>query len=185
MAGGTLSQDIVAICLVLAEGDANVDLEQVMLEADRFQEANNRHFGLTRQDLRGLFASLFAWDLGSEHPLAIRLGRSWLEHKFKGVQLREIIPLILPFQEAYFNDEGEYWVHLDIATREEYRSHGYKGWYGYNWEEYCQKVQMKQVTKELFSKRESRQPEPVVQFMKIRDIDDRLLYHCSRPGESR
>ena len=184
MATAALSQDIVGICLVLAKGDTNMDFEQVMLEAEEFQKRNNRHFGIGREDLRGVFASLFIWNLEREHPLSIRLGCSWQERTFKGVQLREIIPLILPFQDAYFNDEGEYWNHVDIATCEEYWRYGCEGWYRYNWEGYCQKVQMKQAMQDLFSNRESQQQESVVLFMKLHEIDDRLLSHCSRPGES-
>ena len=113
MAAWTLSQDIVGICLVLAGGEADMDLEEVMLEADRFQVANDLHFGISRTDLRGLFQSLFLWNLGANHPLAVRLGDRWKEGAFGGLRLREIVPVLLEFHDAAFNDEGQHWCHPD------------------------------------------------------------------------
>jgi hypothetical protein len=188
MANMTLSQDIVGICLVLAKGDANMGLEEVMLEADRFQEANNRHFGIGRRDLRGLFQSLFLWELGADHPLAIRLGKRWKEGAFDGIRLYEIVPIVLEYHDGGFNDEDEMWCGLEngapTRTRERYEKGFLEDWLGYSWEQYCEKVRIKQAMRQLFHGQEYPDRSSMVQFMKAHGIDDRLLHHCSRPGWS-
>ena len=188
MANMTLSQDIVGICLVLAKGDANMDLEQVMFEADRFQETNNRHFGIGRADLRGLFRSLFLWELEADHPLTIRLGDRWKEGAFAGIRLYEIIPVLLEYHDAGFNDEDEMWCGLDHGTggynREDYDKYSVEHWIRYDWDRYCAKMKTKQAMRQLFRGQECPGQEFVVHFMKEHGIDERLLYHCSRRGSS-
>ena len=190
MANMTLSQDIVGICLILAGGDADMDLETVLLAAERFQEDNNRHFGIGRRDLRGLFRSLHYWGIigiDSGHALEWRLGRRLTDAGFGGLRLRDVIPYVLQSHEAYFNDEGEYWIGFDNGadahTREEYEKRNID-WTGYGWDEYCRKVKTRQAMRQIFRGEERPSRDTVVQFMTEHGVDDRLLHHCSRRGWS-
>ena len=63
MAASILSQDLVGVCLILCKGNTRMDLEKMIQKAEEFQDNNNRHFGISRSDLRGLFLMLL-WDLG-------------------------------------------------------------------------------------------------------------------------
>jgi hypothetical protein len=188
MAGCALSQDIAGICLVLAGGDADMDLEEVMLEADRFMVENNRHFGISRTDLRGLFQSLFLWNLEDSHPLAVRLGDRWKEGAFDGIRLWEIVPVILAYHDAAFNDEGEHWCGLDdgadACSREWYEKNDMASWYGYDWGQYCGRVKIKEAMRELFHPRRCPGREAVEELMRAHGLDEKLLYHCSRRGRS-
>ena len=188
MAAWTLSQDIVGICLVLAGGDAGMDLEEVMLEADRFMVENNRHFGISRTGLRGLFQSLFLWDLPEDHPLTVRLSGRWKEGAFNGIRLWEIAPIVLEYHDAAFSDKGEGWCGLedgaDALTRERYDELGMESWYGHDWARYCAKTKTREAMRQLFRGQECPAAESTTQLMKAHGIDDRLLYHCSRRGRT-
>jgi hypothetical protein len=192
MAAYTMCQDIVGICLVLAKGDTRIDFEQVMLEADEFQKRNSRAFGIEPTCLRGVFFTGLRRVLGGNHPLAQRLEDTWRERTltFKGIQPCEIIPVVLPFFDAHFCDEGDYWTRpeelpgrSDVATREEYESSHGEWWYGYKWEEYHGKLQMKREMSQLFVEASPPQPEAVRQFMRRHGLDDSLLHRCSTSWE--
>lgn len=174
MAAWTLSQDIAGICLVLAGGDANMDLEEVMLEADRFMVENNRHFGISRTDLRGLFQSLFLWNLDDNHPLALRLGDRWKEGAFDGIRLWEIVPILLEYHDAVSNDEGAHWCSLDDGADACSRE----------WGQYCGKAKMKEAMRELFRGQKCPGREAVAELMRAHGLDEKLLYGCSRRGRS-
>lgn len=188
MAARALSQDIVGICLVLAGGDAGMDLEEVMLEADRFMVENNRHFGISRTDLRGLFQSLFLWDLPDDHPLAIRLAGRWKEGAFDGIGLWEIAPIVLEYHDAAFNDEGQSWCDLDDGTdacsRQRYEELGMESWYGYGWARYSDKMKTREALRQLFRERKCPGAETTSQLMRAHRLDDQLLHHCSRRGRA-
>ncbi len=188
MAARTLSQDIVGICLVLSGGDAGMDLEEVMLAADRFMMENNRHFGISRTGLRGLVQALFLWDLPDDHPLAIRLAGRWKEGAFEGIRLWEIATLLLEYHDAAFSDGGESWCGLDdgadACTREQYEGLGLELWYGYSWAQYLARVRMKEAMRGLFLTPDCSGQEAVRQLMKEHGLDEKLLYHCSRRGRA-
>jgi len=187
MAAYAMCQDIVGICLVLAKGDTSMDFEEVMMAAEAFQKSNNRTFGQEPTCLRELFFAGLSW---FSHPLGQRLEDSFRQgtNKFKGIHLGEIIPVVLPFIDAHFCDEGDYWTRLEqllgrsgIATREEYESSDVERWFGCKWEEYCGKVQMQREMKQLFFEATPPQPETVRPFMRRHGLDDTLLHRCSRP----
>lgn len=188
MAARTLSQDIVGICLVLAGGDAGKDMEEVMLEADRFMVENNRHFGVSRTGLRGLLQSLFLWSLESTHPLALRLGDRWKEGAFDGVRLWEMAPILLQYHDASFSNQGEDWCGLDDGadawSREQYEKQDMESWYGYRWEEYRARTAAKEAMRGLFRARGCPGPEAVRQLMTAQGLDEELLYRCSRRGRA-
>ncbi len=188
MAARTLSQDIVGICLVLAAGDAGMDLEEVMLEADRFMVESNRHFGISRTGLRGVLQSLFLWDLEEDHPLAIRLGNRWQEGAFDGIRLWEMAPVLLQYHDACFSDEGERWCCLEddaeACSRETYLENDMASWYGYDWPQYCGRARAGEALSRLFGGQGCPPREAVRQVMREHGLDQGLLHHCSRKGRS-
>jgi hypothetical protein len=172
----------------MAKGDINMDFEQVILEAEEFQKSNNRHFGIEPTCLRGLFFTGLMRELGSNHPLEQRLEDSWRQGTctFKGIELCEIIPVVLPFFDAHFCDEGDYWttpkqlgLRSDHAAKDEYENGHCESWYGYKWEEYQGRLQVKRDMERLFLASGPPQPETVRVLMKKHGLGEILLYRCS------
>jgi len=95
MAATIMSQDILAICLLLSDGNLDLNLKEVILRAEEYQETQGRHFGISRSDFRGLFQL-----------------QNW-EYEMDAIKMRDIINDILEYHDAYFNDEGEYWYKGD------------------------------------------------------------------------
>ena len=81
MAAAILSQDILAICLLLAEGNIDLSMEEVIHRAENFQEDQDRHFGITRSDFRGLFNYWFMFDLAIIH----------FDDGIDGIKLKDIV----------------------------------------------------------------------------------------------
>ena len=96
MAASILSQDILAICLFLADGNIDLSIEEVIHRVEKYQEEQDRHFGISRSDFRNLFHMLISWELRIK--------------EFDDIKLSDIITDILMYQYAHFNDEGENWI---------------------------------------------------------------------------
>lgn len=188
MSTSILCQDIIGILLVLIKGDINLDFEEVMLAAEAFQKRNNRTFGQEPTCLRGLFFVGLSWKIADTHPVMQRLNSTPNRNActLRGIQLCEVITLILPFFDAHFCDEGDYWTGqealgggLDINTREGWESSHGEWWYGYNWEEYHRELQMKQDMEQLFLSAVPPPAERVRLLMRRHGLDEKLLYRCS------
>jgi hypothetical protein len=169
MAASILSQDLVGICLILCKGDTLMDLEEMIQKAEEFQNNNNRHFGISRSDFRGLFWMLLNWELG-------------IKKEFNQVRLSDVISNILDYHDVYFNDEGEHWTRRDNEISVYEIFHRY--WYGYDKNEYCEKVTIKKRMKEFFKNQRNPDPKVVIQVLDRLKFDDNILYQCSRTGES-
>jgi len=169
MAASILSQDLVGICLILCKGNTSINLEKMIRKAEEFQNNNNRHFGISRSDFRGLFWMLLHWELG-------------IKKEFRQLNLSEIILNILEYHDAHFNDEGEHWTGRDNEISDYGIFHRY--WYGYDKNEYCEKVTAKKIMKEFFKNQRNPGPIIVMQFLDRLKFDDNILYQCSRAGES-
>jgi hypothetical protein len=169
MAAAILSQDLVGICLILCKGNININLEEMILIVEEFQEKNNRHFGISRSDFRCLFWMLLNWELE-------------IKKEFNQVRLSDVISNILDYYDVYFNDEGEHWTGRDKEFSDYEICHRY--WYGYDKNEYCKKVTAKKIMKEFFKNQRNPDPTIVMQFLDRLEFDDNILYQCSRPGES-
>lgn len=169
MAASILSQDLVGICLILCKGNTNIDLEKMIRLAEEFQDNNIRHFGISRSDFRCLFWKLLHWELG-------------IKKEFNQVSLSDVISNILYYHDVYFNDEGEHWTTRDneISDYEEC----YHYWYGYDKNEYCDKVTSKKLLIKFFKNQRNPDPTMVMQFLDRLKFDDNILYQCSRIGES-
>ncbi|HUU76018.1 MAG TPA: hypothetical protein VMW63_08010 [Methanoregulaceae archaeon] len=110
MASAILSEDIVAACLILAKGDMNVTMGEVIRRFETLQETTGSHFGESETDFRSAFIQLGSFVGGkrrwkrpeydtSGDPLDI----------FRGFSLREFIIPVLKWQYFYCNDESEWW----------------------------------------------------------------------------
>jgi hypothetical protein len=172
MAADILSQDFLAICLLLAEGDTTHTLDRIASAAEKFQEEKDRHFGVFRSDFRVMLLLLIL----DEQSLALDPDT---------VTLGEIIPPMLRHHDVYSNDSDTCWAHEGGEVAEDdYEFLAIERWYGLSREEYRQKQALKQAMKELFAGEPRPGPEQVRQFLASHDLDERLLHHCSRPGAS-
>lgn len=108
------SEDFTAICLILAEGEINATLLDIIKQAESYQESADRHFGISRRDFRNsIHKLLFVKGLGStygdECVLAAQPFHRW------------IIP-ILQYTDLYCCDSGEDWLPFsDFPTPERLR----------------------------------------------------------------
>lgn len=169
MPAAMLTQDILAICLLHADGNIDLSLENILFHAETYQERQNRHFGISRSDFRGLFHMLMFCELGMK-----KFGED-----IENITLRDMLPEILKYHSAYFNDEGEHWIKDDDWWHEEER-------FGYHAEKYQEKVKLKEDMKTFFQqgKLPALNPPAIKSFMEELQLSEALLYHCSRPGES-
>jgi hypothetical protein len=178
MAAGILSQDILGICLLMVEGDTNASLGNVITAVESFQQERNRHFGISIDDFRMLFWGLMFFEIGIKDDFP---DNSWLQ-KFK---LHEIIPEILEFHDAAFNDEGESWTPYEAGPAcDECEPWNTGCWFGYSEEEYRSKSAQKLAMQEFFANKERHDSAEVMNFLALHGLDKNLLDHCSRQGES-
>ncbi len=96
MAKVMLSQDVLAICLIIADGDIEIGLEQIIQGVEKFQDRENCHFGI---DFRCAFHML----------LSLELGVKSFSDNFDQFKLADIMADMLSFDDVYCNDEGENW----------------------------------------------------------------------------
>ena len=173
----TLSQDILAVCLVLADGDIDLTLAEVVRRAEGYQERADRHFGISTSDFRGLMCQLLP--PGSCWACVARM-----EGVGEEVRLREVIGDILGYHDGWCNDEGEGWIPaepmnfrgesqaMDMCDMEQ--------------DMYQEHLRLKEELQRFFG------PEGIAgvsaasvrQFMRRMHITDDFLRQFSRPGES-
>lgn len=177
MAAAILSQDILAICLIVAKGNIHLSLEEIIRRVENFQEVHNRHFGISRSDFRGLFNMLLSWEL--------RI-KSFFD-EIDDIKLIDIIPDIIKYHDAYFNDEGEHWAKDDNYFLDEKINYSFiEHWFGYDHNKYLEKLEINQKCKMFFDYHKiATVPSDVVkEFMEEMKITDDILYSCSRHGDS-
>lgn len=106
MAYAIRSEDLMAICIVLAEGDIDVDLSSVIARVESLQRDCGDHFGVWETDFR----MSFFW-LGYRNELyelnAIKPDGEVADF---AQPLSAWLDRLLGWREVYFNDEGEHWV---------------------------------------------------------------------------
>ena len=175
MAASLLTQDLLTICLLLANGDIYLSVEEISLLTENYQTQSNRHFGISRNDFRSLFMKLIIFEMkipGVMENLGV-------------VKLADIIPEILKYHYVHFNDEGEHWFKAELFGREsDPRQIEY--WFGYNEKEYNTKKILMQSLKEFFKdvRYNTIHPEAVRRFMDQMNLGSSVLSACSRPGSS-
>lgn len=168
MATSILTEDFVGICLILAEGNLGASLEEVILAAERFQQERNRHFGTWQDDFRLLLHTV--------------IDQSWTrDGNFRNIRFLEVIPRILSFREAYFNDEGAHLFGKDCDIYPDSYENETAYWTGYGREQLQRKLEMKAEMKEYF-RGEFLEAKAVREWMRVHGIRKGLLYRCSSPG---
>jgi hypothetical protein len=173
MAAVTLTQDILALCLLFADGKISLSMEEIVRRAERYQEKHDRHFGISRSDLRVLFIMLLSpWYLGI---------RGFSE-ELDDIKLSDIIFGILKYHDAHFNDEGSHWITYEDARPQANSSLLY--WLGYDENQYQEKLDLKEKMTGFFQEisPESIDAESVRDFMSENNITEDILFHVSRPG---
>lgn len=171
MAASILTQDVLAICLFLSDGNIELPLEEVISRAEDFQEVEDRHFGTLRSDYRNLFHMLFGWELRIMS----------LSDEFGDIKLRDTITFILKYHSVFFNEEGEYW-----DTDNDKWNKNIEYWFSYDEKKYQEKLIVKQEMGRFFEHQKiaTLHPKLVKKFMEELKITDTVLYSCSRSGES-
>ena len=154
MAAAILTEDFLAICLILANGDLGTRLEEVICRAETYQESSDRHFGITRRDFRCAFIRL-CFRIYPETGVG-----NYEEMLTINPLLRHWINPILNFEDVYFNDEGEHWWVPEGAVPSE--------------------VNLKM--RNFFSDTNNHDSQTVMRFLVGLGKDSSLLVNCSRPG---
>ena len=174
MAASILCQDIVAICLCLAEGNLDLAMEVIIRRAESYQAKHYRHFGISTRDFRNLLRNLFL----------LEMKVTGADEETFNIRLVHTINYILKYQYAHFNDEGELWIRSDELQKEESYPPLIKYWYGYDPDEYLEKVRMKQKMIRFFESLPTvtHHLESIQQFMEELNIKNNILYFCSRSG---
>jgi len=166
----TLSHDLLAACLILVDGDINASIEELLCRADDYQKENDRHFGISRTDLRGLFLIWTSFDL------AIRECSETIDD----IKLRDIINLMLEYHYAAFNDEGE-----SMAKDDEKYDSFISYWFHLDEDQYREKMLIKNKMREFFRDVESKKisQKDVMGFLNGMRITKEILIECTRPGK--
>ena len=103
------AEDMVGICLVLAEGNMMFSMEKVVLNAEAFQEEKKIHFGVGPTDFRNCLLTLgIETGLHDLDEVVHEVGSNGLTNTFQ-LPVLYWLPMILSFHVVDFNDEGEYW----------------------------------------------------------------------------
>jgi hypothetical protein len=176
MTAAILSQDLLAMFLLAAEGDLEASLEDVLTVLEEFQESNDRHFGIARNDLRNLLFLEFSWGYLSQFE---RSGGQREGRPLRDVRLGEVGPFILRHFDAYFNDESEYF----FPARPDEDDDLLLLWYEYDAAAYIHKVRLKEAMRDLLTGETLPDRQTVVRFLAHHGVDQALLLHCSRTGE--
>ena len=106
MAYGFVTEDFVAICLVLLEGDASRSTWELIQAVQEYQTQQGGHFGTNASDVKT--ALLF---LCVHHGFFKYDDCGLPEEKLFSMPFSQLIPIILKeYQTFYCNDEGEGFV---------------------------------------------------------------------------
>jgi hypothetical protein len=178
MTAAILSQDFLGICLVLSDGNLDTRLADIIERVERFQQAHNRHFGISRTDFS---TSLFRLTKGG-----LSDGFEIMMRRFERMMLKDVVMEILGYEKVYCNDEGEYW---DLAGEPDEYDCSYVqsllDLLGFREVDYRATQAMKRSMLDFFRNAEnSSKIESVKEFMTRNGITHDLLYRCSRGGDS-
>jgi len=103
MAYGFVTEDFVAICLVLLEGDARRSTWELIQAVEEYQTRQQGHFGTTDNDLKHAL-----YHLGIDHGFFKYEDCEQPVERLFSMPFSVLIPIILnEYQNFYCNDEGE------------------------------------------------------------------------------
>lgn len=172
MPAAMLTQDLLGVCLLLVNGRFETPIEEVLVRAEGFQNKNDRHFGISRDDLRELFWMLINWEL--------KLNKSFVKIKLLDIALE-----MLSYDDVYFNDEGSHWVRLGYdQLKFEDVNRSYWCDYGYDKKAFFKRIEFKQIAIDFLKNIHSERMGAGKKLLAKMQIDEKLLLFCSRPGES-
>ncbi len=181
MTAAILSQDLLAICLLAGEGNLDKNLAEILSFLEKFQEKHDRHFGIGKDNLRTLFMLEYGMVKSSSQSNGKDIFARIAEQLHQ-IKLKEVAQQIINYHDVYFNDEGGAFIsESEIGVMD---SSSVSECYGYTPAEYAAKVKVKEAMREFFRKNVNYKPCRVRGFLKEHGIDQGLLFHCSRPGES-
>lgn len=100
MARVLLSQDFFAACLLLAEAQSEIFVEDLIEKAKHYQMATGRVFGDSRED----FVECLAWIAGEKMDI-FPGNKAWRE-----LRLADLAPFVLEFYELDLSGETPRWV---------------------------------------------------------------------------
>lgn len=92
MAASILTLDILAICLIMADDNVELSIEEIILRFENYQEANDRPFGISRSDFRTLLSNLIYFELELK-----KIGED-----LNDIELKDVIIEILTHYNACF-----------------------------------------------------------------------------------
>ncbi len=106
MAYGMPASEFLAICMMMADFDLNVNALEVIGKVEEYQDSTGREFGEGRGDFRGAFYEIiWAW-----RPKGISQNQMGDPQKLMGkTPLKDWIGLILKYDHIWFDEEGETW----------------------------------------------------------------------------
>jgi len=106
MAYAITSEDMIGICLIIADYNADVSMRKVLNRVEAFQQSKSSYFGVSEHDFR----SAFLWLAIELRWFDLQGPREHYEALFKNNPLKKwILPTLKRFESVYFNDEGEHW----------------------------------------------------------------------------
>jgi hypothetical protein len=166
MAANILSSDFLVICLLMANGETVLSLEEVALAVENFQNEEYRYFGVWPGDFRGMLSMLVYQEPGLGTDLS-------------GIALNQVIPLILDSHDVHTNDSDTYWSKYDDGDLlQAFENLEIEKWNGYSLEEYSDRLELRQRMKEFFSTGRHQTPGQVMEFLKMNGINEEMIYHC-------
>lgn len=167
MAHGILAHDFLAVCLIFSDGDIRVPVAAIAKKAEQFQKSTKRRFGVTDEDFTAAIFMLTFHEGLLDNP----------DKDLERLLLSDIIPLILKYDEIYFNDEGEHWNCLNV-----YEDGQFDCWYPYAAGEKRLKQAFQKKARRLFSpgNMSTLNQLKVCSFLKENTSTDQLLFECSR-----
>lgn len=114
MAYGLLSEDFLAACLILAGGELDLEVRQLIDRANSLESELADHFGVTECDFHmALFwlcvlNGIVPWPPKDDPYETLR-----------SVRLRQLVRPMLDHCDVWFNDEGEHWLRREDGYREQ------------------------------------------------------------------
>ncbi len=173
MAKALLMEDVLAICLVVAKGNIDLSFKEVLSRIEDYEVTYKRHFLMERGELQRSFVYLLR---------ETREGFSMIDEDYsvkEGITFREIIPLILSFDEVYSNDEGEYWTRFEKFDDIQFY---YQKWHDdMDGSKMRLSYERKDRMREFFKEKEKVTPGQVMSLIKELYGEENPLITCSSP----
>ena len=158
-----LTEDLLSVLLLLSEGDVSITLDEALFRLEHWQRAEDRHFGISQDDMRSAFGML--WFRNYPRPN----GPYEFDEICQKTTLQEWIPYVLRYYELYCNDEGEHW----------HEKEDHSGLFEAGQAASFRNYEMRKFFREPVS----RDSIEVMRFLKRLGVGADILFRCSRSGD--